>query len=458
MKQNVSTDLQQGARFLGTPGFRKDTQSYMSLTDPGDGHVMGTTKKSDWMKGAIIHVEHLERPNHDPRSKIESYRIPSHSDFCKVRLHVGDIAPTTSFMGRRVKDSDDGDFERDFVKTVHLTSAACTAMFQNGAAECKIAMEGLTTSQAVKYMQALRGQTIRSHKQILSAAWNLNQTIMDDFQRKEAQILNTRTSIARRAIDITCMGGGFEKITWDGASDTYPSQCIMYQLTEEEALSIVHEAHERGLVTYFSSGFKFAEIQLAIFSGVDGVGIGGAQVLRFMDKESGMHGPYMEENITRILTARDEAAASVRGQGVHLLCRLDTMYFEGSITAEENTARLGLFEALSKKDEHTITAHLNAQKHIIEMSDDGEMPMVGTAKRLLQSHGQPFLKLSCDNDVQWNSFLGRLRYHVLQSDEDAVLEEYISSLWSAIREKYHREVCKFTARQSHALLKIKHFK
>ena len=45
------------ARFLGTVGFRKDTQTYVSLTDPGDGHVFGTTRKSRWMRGAIVHVE-----------------------------------------------------------------------------------------------------------------------------------------------------------------------------------------------------------------------------------------------------------------------------------------------------------------------------------------------------------------------------------------------------------------
>ncbi len=50
------------ARWLGTPGFRKDTQTYVSLTDPGDGHVFGTTRKARWLKGAICHVEHLERP------------------------------------------------------------------------------------------------------------------------------------------------------------------------------------------------------------------------------------------------------------------------------------------------------------------------------------------------------------------------------------------------------------
>lgn len=50
------------ARWLGTVGFRKDTQTYVSLTDPGDGHLFGTTRKARWLKGALCHVEHLERP------------------------------------------------------------------------------------------------------------------------------------------------------------------------------------------------------------------------------------------------------------------------------------------------------------------------------------------------------------------------------------------------------------
>ena len=37
-------------------------------------------------------------------------------------------------------------------------------------------------------------------------------------------------------------------MTWDGASDTYPSECIMYQLSHEDALTLVHEAHERGVL------------------------------------------------------------------------------------------------------------------------------------------------------------------------------------------------------------------
>ncbi|PVD19777.1 hypothetical protein C0Q70_20268 [Pomacea canaliculata] len=193
----------------------------MSLTDPGDGHVLGTTRFSDWMKGAIVHVEHLERPRHLPREKIESYRIPSILDFSRVRLHVGSSAPTTYFVGRVVKDS--GNFQDDFLKVVNLTAAAASAAFFLGAAECKVSMEGLSTAQSMSYMKALRAQVQRSKKQFLSAAWNLNQVLHDDFDHKEPVELSKRMEIAMRAIEITSLGG-FDKVTWDGASDTYPIQ------------------------------------------------------------------------------------------------------------------------------------------------------------------------------------------------------------------------------------------
>jgi hypothetical protein len=159
--------------------------------------------------------------------------------------------------------------------------------------------------------------------------------IRDDYDQENPVQLDQRIDIATRAIEITVIGG-FDKITWDGASDTYPSKCIMYQLTFEEALTIVHQAHLRGLITYFSAGFKFNEIQYAVYAGVDGIGIGGAQVLRYMDGETGMHGPYTEENIPRIMESRDEAANSFRGRGVKLLARLDAMFYEGSISEDQN--------------------------------------------------------------------------------------------------------------------------
>ena len=422
---------------LGSPGFRPHTQTYMSLTDPGDGHVLGTTRFNEWIKGAIIHVEHLERPRHLPREKIESYRIPSLLSFSKVRLHVGRNAPTTYFVGRRMKDS--GNFEEDFLKVVHLTSASASAVFYQGGAECKVAMEGLTTSQAVRYMRALREHVHRNkHRQFLSAAWNLNQTVIDDYEQDITVKLTERIDIAKRAIQITSIGG-FDKITWDGASDTYPSKCIMYQLTFEEALIIVHEAHERGLITYFSAGFKFGEIKHAVWAGVDGIGIGGAQVLRYMDGETGMHGPYMEENIPEIMRQRDEAANSIRGRGVSLLARLDTMFAEGSISKDENETRCMLFSALLDKDEAEISKQFQKIPRVINLCEESSSPLMGMCCRLVNAF-QPLLKNYSSNETEWTSFISYLKTLLDKNDNVLLEEEYDGEPWHTYRKKYKQKL------------------
>lgn len=433
---NGGWSVRSEARPLGTPGFRPHTQTYMSLTDPGDGHVLGTTRFSDWMQGAIVHVEHLERPNHRPREVIESYRIPSIIDFARVRLHVGSSAPTTYFVGRAVKDS--GNFEEDFLKVVNLTAAAASAAFFLGAAECKVAMEGLSTSQALRYMRSLRAQVQRSKNQFLSAAWNLNQVLTDDFDHKEEVELNERMDIAMRAVEITSLGG-FDKVTWDGASDTYPSKCIMFQLTHQEALTIVHEAHLRGLVTYFSAGFKFNEIRHAVYAGVDGIGIGGAQVLRYMDSQTGMHGPYMEENIPMILGNRDEAAKSVRGRGVHLLARLDTMYFEGSLSRQEDALRQKLFAALMAADETEIESLVLRLAKISALPSEGTQPHLHRAKRLVEAEN-PMLKEFCSQDT-WDTLMRVLRALIVARDEANIMEEYDSDPWVSVRQEYRMSQC-----------------
>jgi len=94
--------------------------------------------------------------------------------------------------------------------------------------------------------------------------------------------------IGRRGIELAALGG-FDKCTWDGAADSYPSHCkylllvyspcsckslagIILQLGFQNALELVHLAHSVGLTTYMSAGFKFHNIQDAVLSGVDGIG------------------------------------------------------------------------------------------------------------------------------------------------------------------------------------------
>ena len=44
-----------------------------------------------------------------------------------------------------------------------------------------MSMEGLSTSQALRYMRALRASVQRSKNQFLSAAWNLNKPLTDNY-------------------------------------------------------------------------------------------------------------------------------------------------------------------------------------------------------------------------------------------------------------------------------------
>lgn len=342
---------------MSTPGFRQYTQTYMSLTDPGPGHIHGTVNKLRWMnRGVIMHVEHLERPRHEDRTQIESYRIPSVRKFVFIRLAVANVAPTTFYIGRIVKDS--GNFENDCLRISRLFGTTSSHVFSVGAAECKLSMDSLSTYECIKHMRAIMAESIKNPYQILSAAWNLNNKFVDDFNFNEfiesgsltrldkPNVINDRFELAKRAILYTKLGG-FEKLTWDGASDSYPSKCIVpYQLSLAQALTIVHLAHSAGLLTYFSAGFKFDEIKVAVLAGIDGIGIGGAQILRLMDSDTGYHGPFLQENIDAILYKRDEAAMSIYGKSVKLLCRLDTMYYEGSITSEEDALRETLYQIL----------------------------------------------------------------------------------------------------------------
>lgn len=322
------------------------TQTHMSVTDPGEGHVLGTSTREDFMRGVYVHVEHLER-GHQDREAVESYRIPSLLNVAKVRMHVGARAPVTSFIGRPLFDS--GRFHLDLWKVVHTMAASASAMFQQGAAECKFAMERMTASQIVEFMRCMRSNVLREPRtQYLSAAFNLNTPILDD-RNGEQRLVTDRREIGLLGIELV-KEGGFNKVTWDGSADTYPSVPIMEQIPHETAVELVHRAHEQGLLTYFSAGFRLPQIAAAVHSGVDGVGIGGAQILRYMDADTGFHGPFQPENIPAILAARDEAARSPLGRAAAMLARLDWLSSQGRLDEEQEQMRSELYEALRRKE------------------------------------------------------------------------------------------------------------
>lgn len=245
--------------------------------------------------------------------------------------------------------------------------------------------------------------------------------------------------------------------TADLRNNSYPSKCIIHQLPFEQWLYLAHRAHECGLTTYASAGFKFAQISYGVWAGIDGLGIGGAQILRHMDHNSGMHGPFTEENLDRILNVRNEAAQQARGRGAALMARLDRMFFEGSLTEAEDELRHELFKVLASADDASIETVL-AQKAFDEiraMTDDGQRPYTAWAQRLLRgcSSGQTVLLQQIATPQEWDTLVTQLALALddfaplygreepmlakmaSQDIEDEIYDVHLGRTWTLLRRR-----------------------
>lgn len=350
---------------LGISGFR-EIHTYLFNTNPGEGHIAITCHDLQLMKGAAVHIEHIDREEFD-KEKIEPYRLPTKINAAKVRLHVGSHAPCTAYIGRPVFEN--GIFSLDVLKSVHMTASACTAKFMHGIADCKIGMERMTATEAIKFMRYVVGNVIRDrNRQYLAAAFNINTPIVDDrpetleFNSGAPVMLTNRMEIARLAIELTKQGG-FERVTWDGASNEVPSVPLLGQLSHEQVTLLVHEAHKRGLQTYISAGLKPRNMRDAVLTGVDGVGIGTS--LHYVDPETKLTGALKPEAIREALRIRDEAEASIEGKAAILLARLDRMFFEGSLPEEDEPHSASLYEAVLARDGQQAQKVMNKLAHIM---------------------------------------------------------------------------------------------
>jgi hypothetical protein len=353
-----------------------------------------TCAASDLLEGTVVHIEHIDRDGENNREIVEAYRLPAAVNAARVRLHSGSAAPCTAYIGRPVFENGvqlrQGTeiyapvaFERDLLKSVHLTASAATAMFMNGVADCKIAIERLSVRQAIEFMRAVAGNVVRDHalgRQYLSAAFNINLPVWDD--RGDApRLITDRYAIARLAIEITRQGR-FNKVTWDGATNVVPSLPIIEQLTRAEWVELVHLAHEVGLETYVSAGLKPAQIRDCAHVGVDGVGIGTS--LHYRNPETNAIGQLNANAVRETLRHRDAAAQEPLGRGARLLARLDRLFCEGSIPAQLEPARQELYVAMRDRQERAVVGLL---QKIGELNEYGgsEHPVFEQAKRIIKT-------------------------------------------------------------------------
>ncbi|MFC4403082.1 hypothetical protein [Gracilibacillus xinjiangensis] len=408
----------------GNSGFR-DVQTYASITDPGLGHLYGTLKSNDNLKGVIVHIEHLERGSDQDRELVEPYRIPNFNIIGRVKLNVGGDAPSSSYVGRPLFESD---FKPSAVKTVHTWSAACSAIFMDGLTECKLAIERMTATEAIRFMKYMAGNVRRDpHTQALAAAFNINTPILDDREKTikenngKPKLITDRFEIGMLGIEIV-KEGGFDKVTWDGTANTYPSKCVIEQLTFSEALTMVHKAHEEGLLTYFSAGFRFKHLPQVIYTGTDGIGLGGAQILRYMDSNTGFHGPFKEENISKIIDIREKATKDTKGKAAILLSRLDRLYFEKSITPNDNKKRQLLFTQLKNNEVAELAETIQKLAHIDALPHDTSHPLYSWAQRLISANTTCMAAQIFEETKQWGEFLDSLSTAMDNQDYEKLSE------------------------------------
>ncbi|WP_328315772.1 hypothetical protein [Streptomyces sp. NBC_00388] len=397
----------------GVPGFREH-QTFLSITDPGEGHIQGSTLRAPYLDGTVVHVEHIERAESEDRDVCEPYRLPSIRTIARVRLHTGVSAPLSVYVGRPMFE---GDFDVSRVKSVRFMAAACSTLFQAGAAECKISMEHMTAREAVCFMRAVTADTLMNpHRQTLSAAFNLNTPFTDDRGPGKPRSIENRLALGRLGIELT-RRGGFGKVAWDGAGDSHPSRPIIGQLGHATAATLVHEAHSAGLLTYMSAGISFDELPDVVHTGVDAVGIGSA--LHYKDADTGYHGPFIEERITRLRNIRNEAEASVRGQAARLLARLDRMHYEGSLSTGDRAHRAELADAVithtaGDAADERLRHLLEQLEHVAALPSDTRHPYLSWTTRLVDA-GETSLAAR-STEAGWSDQLDLLESLAAQGD------------------------------------------
>jgi hypothetical protein len=159
-----------------------------------------------------------------------------------------------------------------------------------------------------------------------------------------------------------------------------------------------------------------------------------------MDHTTGMHGPYQPENLPVILGLRNAAQETTLGLGVRLLCRLDRMFFEGTIDEPHQPRREALLRLLQTDDEEGVTKMLAECKDVMDMPHDGETPMVGYFKRLLVAKN-PLIKQHIVMEVGekgWSEWSKKLSILVDNEDEEELFDLYMMQPWQGWRDACHQ--------------------
>ena len=333
-------------------------------------------------------------------------------------------------------------------------------MFLNGVAECKVAIERMTALDAIDFMCAVAGNVFRDrHRQFLSAAFNIFTPIIDDRNGAGKEVKEAE-ELCQLGIELA-KEGGFDKVTWDGAKpNQFPSLPILSRGAEPDLkhafwLRTAHKAHLEGLTTYVSAGLEPQHMPLAVYAGLDGVGIG--VKLHFFDRDSGRTGDFDPTVMNAVLDTARRAQETTLGRAAKMLVRLARLKYEGVLAGADDERRERLLGALVKFDppralpENAPDAEkkrliddlirlgresdaatqaekiLGESAHLTEahFPDDHPLasPLWGQVRRLEQRVAGPTRGLESPGDrQQLRARLARLRGELAQSDHLALGE------------------------------------
>ena len=348
-------------------GYR-DHVTYLSLANEGPGHeaVVLAPENGDLDRGLIVHNEHIDRET----KLVAPYRYVSPVVNGKLLIRSAGDFPVTAFIGQ--PNFQAGGWANDKVTPSRTTAAQASAVFANGTADAKVTMDGLTASEAIEFMQRVEASVVRKDGQYLSAAFNITKPLVDDRPETLAKnggnpvTITDPYEIGKLSVELT-KEGGWEKVTWDGASDEIPSRPLLAhpddtvqgRLSLAQLTDIVHDAHSAGLETYISAGMRQHHMEYAVYSGVDGVGIGTSLHKRERTPDGGIKMGALDPALVReTLDVRDAAEAAVLGRGARELSRLDSDFSKGTLDAAANAKREALAAAMIAGDEATVAALL----------------------------------------------------------------------------------------------------
>jgi hypothetical protein len=335
---------------------QRSHQTLLAITNAGPCHLTLTSREQSLLEGVLVHVEHIDRSDASHPTAVEPYRVPEPVLAAKVRLHIGDAAPCSVYVGAPTFVNG---FEDGFLKAINTIAAACTAFFLLGYSECKVSCVGLRASEAVRVMKSLAKLTLRVRQsQVLSAAFNLNTPLVDDLRQGPMIEFTAAADIAKYSIELVKQGG-FDKVTWDSAGKAVPSCCVFELLSHRALVQLTHKAHSCGLETYVSGGVSVQNVQLGVYAGVGGIGIGTS--LHSVD-EQGRVGDLIRNRVSAVIGRRNQAEASTLGLAAQLLAKADWDY-ASAIETTLTRHRDQLVEFLSEQDgaaaAHIVTTILN---------------------------------------------------------------------------------------------------